>query len=137
MSKSRLALLQLAVAANKEDNLDRASKKIREVASKGAQMVCLPEDFSFPYNVKYLSKIAEPVPGKTSEMLSRCAKENQVYLVGGTLTESDSDQLYNTCLVYGPDGTMLAKHRKHTSSKSTSRARSPSPNPTSLQPATR
>lgn len=137
MSKSRLALLQLAVAANKEDNLDRASKKIREVASKGAQMVCLPEDFSFPYNVKYLSKIAEPVPGKTSEMLSRCAKENQVYLVGGTLTESDSGQLYNTCLVYGPDGTMLAKHRKHTSSKSTSRARSPSPNPTSLQPATR
>ncbi|CAN8002876.1 unnamed protein product [Ixodes hexagonus] len=110
--KFRLALLQLAVSANKGRNLGRASKNIKDVASKGAQIVCLPEDFSVPYDTQHLSKHAESIPGETSEMLSLSAKENQVYLVGGTITESVNGKLYNTCFVYGPDGSMLAKHRK-------------------------
>lgn len=111
-NKFRLALLQLAVKANKADNLEKASKQIREAASRGANMVCLPECFGFPYGPQYFPQYAEPIPGETSEMLSRCAKENGVYLVGGSMAEKDHDKLYNTCLVYGPDGSLLAKHRK-------------------------
>ncbi|CAN7979392.1 unnamed protein product, partial [Ixodes persulcatus] len=112
MHKFRLALLQLLVKRNKGENLEIASKKIREVASKGAQVVCLPEDFSVPYDARYTPESIETIPGETSEMLSRSAKENRVYLVGGTFSERENGKLYNTCLVYGPDGSMLAKHRK-------------------------
>ncbi|CAN8005548.1 unnamed protein product [Ixodes pacificus] len=108
----RLALLQLAVTTNKAKNLERTSKMIREAASAGAKMICLPECFNFPYDPKVFGKYAEDIPGRSSEMLSRCAKENRVYLVGGTLSERDNGKCYNTCLVYGPDGSMLAKHRK-------------------------
>ncbi|XP_040063448.1 omega-amidase NIT2 [Ixodes scapularis] len=111
-SKFRLALLQLAVTANKTENLQRASKLIREAASAGAKVLCLPECFNFPYEPKSFSEYAETIPGRSSEMLSRCAQENGVYLVGGTLSEKENGKLYNTCLVYGPDGSMLAKHRK-------------------------
>ncbi|KAM7295217.1 omega-amidase NIT2-like [Ixodes scapularis] len=111
-SKFRLALIQLAVTTNKTRNLERARKLIREAASTGAQMLCLPEFFNFPFHMKYYAKYAEPVPGRTSEMLSRCAEEHRVYLVGGTVSENDNGRLYNTCLVYGPDGAMLAKYRK-------------------------
>ncbi|CAN8025359.1 unnamed protein product [Ixodes persulcatus] len=111
-SKFRLALIQLAVTTNKTKNLERASKLIREAASAGAQILCLPEFFNFPFNVKHFPKYAEPIPGRSSEMLSRCAEEHRVYLVGGTVSESDNGRLYNTCLVYGPDGAMLAKYRK-------------------------
>ncbi|CAN8001455.1 unnamed protein product [Ixodes hexagonus] len=111
-SKFRLALLQLAVTANKIENLERASKLIREAASAGAQILCLPECFNFPYEPKSFPKYAEPIPGMSSDMLSRSAQENGVYLVGGTLSESENGKIYNTCLVYGPDGAMLAKHRK-------------------------
>ncbi|EEC00271.1 carbon-nitrogen hydrolase, putative [Ixodes scapularis] len=102
-SKFRLALIQLAVTTNKTRNLERARKLIREAASTGAQMLCLPEFFNFPFHMKYYAKYAEPVPGRTSEMLSRCAEEHRVYLVGGTVSENDNGRLYNTCLVYGPD----------------------------------
>ncbi|CAN8005834.1 unnamed protein product [Ixodes pacificus] len=112
MNKFRLALLQLAVTPNISRNLERASERIKEAASEGAKMVCLPECFSFPYEPKYIAKYAEPIPGKSSEMLSRWARENQVYLVGGTLSEREDDKLYTTCLAYGPDGSLLAKHRK-------------------------
>ncbi|KAG0444981.1 hypothetical protein HPB47_007117 [Ixodes persulcatus] len=112
MNKFRLALLQLAVTPNISKNLEKASERIREAASAEAKMICLPEYFSFPYDPKYITKYAQPIPGKTSEMLSRWANENQVYLIGGTFSEREDDKVYTTCLVYGPDGSLLAKHRK-------------------------
>ncbi|CAN8005833.1 unnamed protein product, partial [Ixodes pacificus] len=111
-NKFRLALLQLAVTPNILKNFERASERIKEAASAGAKMVCLPECFSFPYEPKYIAKYAEPIPGRSSEMLSRWASDNQVYLIGGTLSEREDDKLYTTCLAYGPDGSLLAKHRK-------------------------
>ena len=45
-------------------------------------------------------------------MLSSIAKETQCYVIGGSIPERDSGKLYNTSTSFGPDGTMLAKHRK-------------------------
>ena len=42
LRKFRLALVQLAVGADKAANLQRASQKIREAAENGAQVVALP-----------------------------------------------------------------------------------------------
>ena len=41
-SKFKLALIQLAVGANKAENLKRAVMKISEAAENGAQLVSLP-----------------------------------------------------------------------------------------------
>jgi len=41
-SKFKLALIQLAVGANKVENLARAVLKITEAAQNGAQVVSLP-----------------------------------------------------------------------------------------------
>lgn len=62
---------------------------------------------------EYFPKYAECIPGgETSIALSKAAKENNVYVVGGTIPERDGDKLYNTCTVWGPDGALIAKHRK-------------------------
>lgn len=111
-SSFRVALIQLAVKASKADNLARAGEQIRKAAANGAKLVCLPECFGFPYGVQYFPKYAESIPGETSEMLSKAAKENGVYLIGGSMSETENGKLYNTCLVYGPKGELLAKHRK-------------------------
>lgn len=51
--------------------------------------------------------------GETSVALSKAAKENSIYVVGGTIPEIEGDKLYNTCCtIWGPDGTLIAKHRK-------------------------
>jgi len=46
--------------------------------------------------------------------LSTMAREANVYLVGGSIPELDpvSGKYYNTSLTFGPDGTLLATHRK-------------------------
>lgn len=46
-------------------------------------------------------------------MLCRAAAENKVYVVGGSVPEAGEEgRFYNTCIVAGPDGRILGKHRK-------------------------
>jgi len=45
-------------------------------------------------------------------MLSEVAKEMHCYVIGGSIPERDSGKLYNTSTSFGPDGAMIAKHRK-------------------------
>ena len=50
----KLALIQLGVTASKPDNLQRASKLIKEAAEKGAKVISLPECFNSPYGLSNL-----------------------------------------------------------------------------------
>ncbi|XP_052773362.1 omega-amidase NIT2-like [Mya arenaria] len=108
----KLALVQMAVGASKPDNLARASRLIKEAASKGANIVALPECFNSPYGTSYFPEYAEPIPGPSTDTLVKSAQENKIYLVGGSIPEKDGDKIYNTCVVFDPSGNMIGKHRK-------------------------
>ena len=62
--------------------------------------------------MSYFGDYAESIPGDTSCMLAEAAKEHSIYLIGGSIPEKDDGKLFNTCMVYGPGGEELAKHRK-------------------------
>uniref|UniRef100_A0A8C7LKB0 omega-amidase n=1 Tax=Oncorhynchus mykiss TaxID=8022 RepID=A0A8C7LKB0_ONCMY len=109
----RLAVVQLHVTKVKADNLSRARGLIKEAAARGAKLVVLPECFNSPYGTGFFPEYAEKIPGESSQVLSEAAKESQVYLVGGSIPEEDDGgKLYNTCPVFGPDGSLVLKHRK-------------------------
>ncbi|XP_033757121.1 omega-amidase NIT2-like [Pecten maximus] len=112
MATFRLALVQLAVTATKADNLVKVAKLVKEAASKGAQVIALPECFNSPYGTSYFPEYAEKIPGDSTQVLAKAAKDNGVFLIGGSIPERDGDKLFNTCTVYNPEGTMIAKHRK-------------------------
>ncbi|KAB1283831.1 Omega-amidase NIT2 [Camelus dromedarius] len=114
MATFRLALIQLHVSPIKSDNLTRACGLIREAAKQGAKIVSLPECFNSPYGTKYFPEYAEKIPGDSTQKLSEVAKECSVFVIGGSIPEEDAGRLYNTCAVFGPDGTLLVKHRKVT-----------------------
>ncbi|CAM4425398.1 unnamed protein product [Lepidochelys olivacea] len=112
MANFRLALIQLHVSTVKSDNLNKACDLIRKATAQGAKVVALPECFNSPYSTKYFPEYAEKIPGESTQKLSEVAKECGIYLIGGSIPEEDAGKLYNTCTVFGPDGAMLAKHRK-------------------------
>ncbi|XP_036706626.1 omega-amidase NIT2 [Balaenoptera musculus] len=112
MAAFRLALIQLHVSSVKSDNLARACGRIWEAAKQGAKIVSLPECFNSPYGTKYFPEYAEKIPGDSTQKLSEVAKECGIYVIGGSIPEEDAGKLYNTCAVFGPDGTLLVKHRK-------------------------
>ncbi|KAF3834819.1 hypothetical protein F7725_027378 [Dissostichus mawsoni] len=102
-----MAVVQLQVGGVKADNLSRAKRLVKEAAGRGGNLVLLPECFNSPYGTSFFSQYAERIPGESTELLSEAARENQVYLVGG-----GRGKLYNSCIVFGPDGKIILKHRK-------------------------
>ncbi len=116
MAKVKVGLVQMSCTANKEENLKKAIAKVREAASKGAQIVCLQELFTSLYfcDVEDYDnfKLAEPIPGPSTEALAAVAKELGVVIIA-SLFEKRAEGLYhNTTAVLDADGSYLGKYRK-------------------------
>ncbi|KAI0406469.1 carbon-nitrogen hydrolase [Xylaria palmicola] len=130
----KLACVQLASGPDKAANLSHARDKVLEAARGGAKLVVLPECFNSPYGCDYFPSYAEtllPSPPSREQSpsfhaLSSMAAEADVFLVGGSIPEAEAAaegdapggqqraarKYYNTSLVFGPDGALLAAHRK-------------------------
>lgn len=109
-----LGLVQMSMSEDKEENYSKALGMIEESASKGAQIVCLPELFTtkyFPQTENSKLK-PEPIPGPTSKFLSAAARKNHVILIGGSIFELAGRKKYNTSIVFDENGRMLGKYRK-------------------------
>jgi len=83
-------------------SLRRYSHSVDVLAAAGAQVVLLPE------------KLASLTPANCEEdlsILSGAASNNKITFIAGLSTQED--QLYNTALVFGPDGSLLQSYHKH------------------------
>lgn len=108
------AVCQLCSTLDKEANVAAAEKLVLEAAEKGAQLVALPELFNALGPLPQVIALAEPIPGPTSERCSQWAARLNITLCAGSICEkADSPgHGFNTSLLFGPDGTLLAKYRK-------------------------
>ncbi|CAM3458972.1 carbon-nitrogen hydrolase family protein [Bordetella flabilis] len=98
------------------ENLDAASQLISKAAESGAGLIALPEYFCF-MGQKDHDKLAvreTAGAGPIQEFLSAQARQYGIYLVGGTLplASPDAMRVYNTSMVYGPDGKLVARYDK-------------------------
>lgn len=97
-------------------NLDTALSAIEELAGRGSDLIVLPELWASGYDAARLETCAkaaaEPLPGPRSETLAAAARRANAWLVAGSVPELDAGNLYNTAVVYGPDGVIRGKHRK-------------------------
>ena len=69
---------------------------------------------AFPVYAEELPPATPIDAGKSpsATMLRAAAKEHGIFLVGGSVPEREGDRLFNTCMIFGPTGELLAKHRK-------------------------
>jgi nitrilase len=113
---SRVAAVQRVSTPIVRENLDAASQLIAKAAESGARLVALPEYFCFmgqkDHDKLAISETAGA--GPIQEFLSAQARQYGIYLVGGTLplASPDATRVYNTSMVYGPDGKSVARYDK-------------------------
>nr|WP_203599739.1 carbon-nitrogen family hydrolase [Streptomyces sp. SID10853] len=90
----------------------RVAGLVREQSA--ADLVVLPELWpvgAFAY--QSFEAEAEPLDGPTHEVMAQAAKDAGVWLHAGSIVERDPDgALYNTSLVFTPDGERAAAYRK-------------------------
>lgn len=109
----RVGLIQMRVAEFKQANLKAAADWIDECARQGAQIICLPEMFTCPYETRNFPRYAERQGGPGWHILAQAARRNRVTLVGGSMPEvDDGGEIYNTCYIFNREGKQIGKHRK-------------------------
>jgi N-carbamoylputrescine amidase len=106
----------MACTSNPKENIDKAIAKIREAASKGAQIICLQELFTSLYfcDVEDYEnfKLAESIPGPSTETLSAVASELGVVIIASLFEKRTQGIYHNTTAVLDADGSYLGKYRK-------------------------
>lgn len=114
--KIKVGLVQMSCSADVEANLQKAIAGIREAARQGAQLVCLQELFTSLYFCDVEDhdnfKLAEPIPGPTTERLSQLAADLNVVIVASLFEKRAQGLYHNTTAVLDADGTYLGKYRK-------------------------
>ena len=111
-----LGLVQMRCGLDPDENMGKAIAGVREAAGRGAQIVCLQELFRSQYFCQTEDHshfaLAEPIPGPSTERLSRLAAELGVVIVA-SLFEKRAEGLYhNTAAILDADGRYLGKYRK-------------------------
>jgi nitrilase len=119
----RAIAVQLEPGACKADNIGMVHTRIVACNTHGDApvLVSLPEMWSC-LGADRATKLSQsetlPPPGGAGEpgsayaFLSRTACEFGIFLHGGSIGERAGDRLFNTTLVFGPDGAEIARYRK-------------------------
>jgi N-carbamoylputrescine amidase len=114
--KVKVGLVQMSCTADKQANIDKAIQKVREAAASGAQIVCLQELFTSLYfcDVEDYEnfKLAEPIPGPTTDVLAKLAGELGVVIIASLFEKRAQGLYHNTTAVLDADGSYLGKYRK-------------------------
>lgn len=130
-TRVRAAVVQAgAVPFDTEACVDKAIRLMAEASALGAKLIVFPEAFipGYPKGVSYglvvgardpagreefrlYLEAAIEVPGPQTQRLGEAAAAHGAYVVMGVI-ERDNGTCYCTVLFFGPDGSLLGKHRK-------------------------
>ena len=127
----RAAVVQAApVIFDTPRTIEKLVELTEHAAAQRANIVVFPEAFvgGYPKGLDFGARLgmrspegredfrryyesAIAVPGPEAEQIADAARQNRIHLVVGVI-ERDGGTLYCTALMYGPDGSLLGKHRK-------------------------
>jgi predicted amidohydrolase len=113
----RVAAIQMNSGEDKAANLAQAEALITRAAESGAQIVALPELWTYLCRPEGEPANAEPIPGPIINRLSELARRHRITLHCGSMLETPDDprrdpRPYNTAAVLDQDGRLIAKYRK-------------------------
>lgn len=115
-ARVNVGLVQTTCGADPRANLAKAIQYIEEAARRGAQIVCLQELFSSSYFCQSEDtdsfRLAESIPGPTTQALSRVAAAHQLVLIVPLFEKRAPGLFHNTAVVIDTDGSFVGKYRK-------------------------
>src|SRR3989475_10961799 len=115
-TRYKVGLLQMAMSADGEANVQRAVARVAQAAAAGAQLVCLPELSGSQYFAQReapdLFDLAEPVPGPSTEALGTAAKQAHVVVIAPVFERRAAGLYHNSAAVIDADGHVVGVYRK-------------------------
>lgn len=114
--KYTVGLIQMQIAVSPEENMKRAAEFVREAAGKGANVICLPELYRSQYFCQKedieLYELAEEIPGPSSELFSKLAKETGSAIIVPLFEKRGLGLYHNSLITFDADGSQVGIYRK-------------------------
>ena len=111
-----VGLVQMSCDPSPAANLKKAIARIGEAARQGARIVCLQELFRSQYFCQTedieLFKLAETIPGPTTEALGKVARQKKVVIVASLFEKRAPGVYHNTAVIIDASGKIVGKYRK-------------------------
>ena len=107
----KIALIQQSASDNKTTNIERGLTATKEAALNGANIICFAELSFTKFFPQYPSNnnnvhLAETIPGSTTNLFSKLAKEFGVVIILN-LFEKDNQITYDSSPILNIDGKLL------------------------------
>lgn len=112
----KVGIAQLTCVKDTSKNIEHISQAIRKAASMGAELMVLQELHNSLYFCQTedttLFDLAEPIPGPSTEIYGRLAKELSMVIVTSLFERRAAGLYHNTAVVFDKDGSIAGKYRK-------------------------
>ena len=116
MKELKIGFLQQHNTADTLNNIGRLCDGIRDLARRGAQLVVLQELHNSLYFCQMEDvnnfDLAEPIPGPSTDVYGRLARECGVVLVASLFERRAPGLYHNTAVVFDRDGSIAGMYRK-------------------------
>ena len=116
MKELKVGFLQQHNTADIVKNIERLCDGIRDLASRGAELIVLQELHNSLYFCQVESvdnfNLAESIPGPSTQIYGLLAKELGVVIVASLFERRASGLYHNTAVVFDKDGSIAGKYRK-------------------------
>jgi predicted amidohydrolase len=107
------AAIQMTSVPDLDRNLVQAEDFIDLAVRQGAELVTLPENFSFLGDEEAKLAQAQAICDASESFLKKMAQRYQVTLLGGGYpVPTAGNKVYNTALLVAPDGSELLRYEK-------------------------
>jgi len=111
-----IALIQTSCSDDINNNLATIEKNIGQAAGNKAELIVLQELHNSRYfcieeNPSHFD-LAEPIPGPTTDFISRLAAKYSVIIVSTLFEKRTAGVYHNTAVVFEKDGSIAGKYRK-------------------------
>ncbi len=113
MQRIKAAVVQTRATEDIDHNLQRAEALIRAAAADGAQFIALPENAAW-LRISSPTNVGEPLDGRIVTFFANLASSVAAAILLGSYQETcpDTHRVYNTSVLLGPDGALVASYRK-------------------------
>ncbi len=116
MTKLTVAATQMACSWDKDENIAKAERLVRDAASRGAQVILVQELFETPYFCKdtephLMHLSSHPEDNQAVKHMRALAKELKVVLPVSFFERANHAQ-YNSLVTLDADGSVLGLYRK-------------------------
>lgn len=95
---------------DRDENIEHAQSMIE--SERGSHIFVLPELFTTGFCPTHLRRLAEPIPGPTTDLFAELSQRTHSYILGSILERMGNEKPRNTAFITNPQGELAARYSK-------------------------